>query len=92
LFYFIVGADDYISMWSLFVGLHGVILTHLLPSGNSVTFLFGHFITLGLIWGHALTDGISDGEIHPLGVSKKTEEREPQSVKKSLVTISIHWC
>jgi hypothetical protein len=36
------------------------------------SFSFGHFITQGLILGHALTDGISDGEIHPLGVSKKS--------------------
>jgi hypothetical protein len=60
-------------MWSLFGGLLGVIFNPFIAERQFYeSFSFGHFITLGLIWGHALTDGISDGEIHPLGVSKKS--------------------
>ena len=62
-----------ITMLSLFGGLHGVILTHLLQSGNSMKVFHLDTLSPWVLFGeHALTDGISDGEIHPLGVSKKS--------------------
>ena len=65
--------EETLKQWSLFGGLHGVILTHLLQSGNSMKVFHLDTLSPWVLFGeHALTDGISDGEIHPLGVSKKS--------------------